>query len=181
MTWTKNKIIAVIAIVVVIVYGISFYNTAIDYDTRYNALHSDTKNIFSKINNTMDREGFTLEKYSDDIIKAFEVANKGRYGETGAKGAMLWLKEQNPNIDADLYKRLNQLIEANYAEFANIQTRKLELTRSYNKFLRQFPNNVYAFMLRFEVKDTDNIVTSTKTQKAFETNVHNIENPFKTK
>jgi hypothetical protein len=172
-------IIGVIAMLAI--KAISFYNSSIGYEEQLSAVHTDTQNVFSKATKTMTRQGFTLGKYSKDVISAINASIGGRYGEGGAKSAMLWLKEQNPTMDTTLYKQLNQVIEAGYTEFADIQTRKLEIVRAYNVHLKTFPNVVFASALGFPKRDLAKlsaIVTDKNTNQSFETGEEKMDNPF---
>jgi len=180
-----NKMITIgisLAIIAMLaIKSISFYNTSIGFEEQLNAVHTDTQNVFAKATKTMKREGFTLGKYSKDVIASINASIGGRYGKGGAKGAMLWLKEQNPKMDTTLYKQLNQVIEAGYTEFADIQTRKLEIVRAYNTYLKSFPNNIFAAVLSFPKKDLEKlsaIVTDANTQQTFQTGKEDMSNPF---
>jgi len=181
-----GKIISIVItvglVVILAIKAISFYNTSIGFEEQLSAIHTDTQNVLSKVTKTRKFQGFTVGKYSDDIVRAIDASMSGRYGETGAKGAMLWIKEQNPEIDSSIYKQLNQVIEAGYTEFTDIQTRKLDVVRAYNTYLKSFPNNAFAYVLSFPKRDLDElskIVTDKHTTKAFETGEEEIENPFK--
>ena len=181
-----KKIIIIVSLIGISVFlfikGVSFYNTSIAYEEQLSAFHTDTKNVFSKVTKTMKRKGFTLGKYSKDIISSIDASIGGRYGKDGAKSAMLWLKEHNPTMDTSLYTQLNQVIEAGYSEFADIQTRKLEIVRSYNVYLKTFPNNIFALILGFPKRDLEkmsNIVTDRNTNVSFETGEEEVTDPFK--
>lgn len=161
--------------------SISFYNTSIAFEEQLNVVHTDTQNVFSKATKTMTRKGYTLGKYSKDVIASINASIGGRYGKGGAKGAMLWLKENNPKMDTALYTQLNQVIESGYAEFADIQTRKLEIVRAYNTHLKTFPNNLFATVFSFPKRDLSklsSIVTDAKTTKTFQTGEEDMSNPF---
>jgi hypothetical protein len=178
--YIPHIVIGVIVLLVAI-KAITFYNGAISYEAQLEAVHTDTKNVFAKATKTMKRQGFTLSKYSGDVLKAIEASISGRYGEGGAKGAMLWLKEHNPTMDTKLYEQLNRVIEAGYDEFAALQTKKLDIVRSYEVYIKTFPNVIFANVMGFPKKDLKKlsaIVTDRNTNQAFETGEEDMSNPF---
>ena len=46
------------------------------------------------------------------------------------------LKEQNPQLDSSLYKKVQQLIESYRIEFKNAQTKMIDLHRQYESYLQ---------------------------------------------
>ena len=73
---------------------------------------------------------------SEDQAKIIKDAVSGRYGPDGAKATWLMLKEQNPQLDSSLYKKVQQLIESYRIEFKNSQTKMIDLHRQYESYLQ---------------------------------------------
>jgi len=97
-------------------------------------------------------------------------AMKGRYGEDGSKAVFQFLQEQNPNVNANLYQQIQQVIEAGRNSFEADQKTLLDKKRVYETGLRQFPQTIIATVLGFpklDMKQID-IITSDETEKAFQ-------------
>lgn len=157
---------------VMVIMSITKYNTFVNLEEQLDAVHTDSKNIYSKISNNMRSQAGITDKYSKDVLKAIELSIGGRYGEGGAKQGMLWLKEQNPSMDVKMYTKLSSIVDAGYAEFADIQTRKTDVARRFKSAMRVFPGNVIAGMFGFPTKNMKEItmvVTNKATTKAFTT------------
>lgn len=73
---------------------------------------------------------------TEDQSKIIKDAVSGRYGPDGAKATWLMLKEQNPQLDSALYKKVQQLIESYRIEFKNAQTKMIDLHRQYESYLQ---------------------------------------------
>ncbi|MHA1288158.1 MAG: hypothetical protein ACTSPB_12210, partial [Candidatus Thorarchaeota archaeon] len=69
--------------------------------------------------------------YRNDIKDIYRDVLKGRYGENGSQAMFQFLKEQNPQIDAGLYKAIQQAMEAGRNEFRVAQTRLVDQKRVY--------------------------------------------------
>lgn len=111
--------------------------------------------------------------YKDDLKEVYTAAIEGRYGENGSTAVMQWLQEQNPNMDAALYTRLSQKIEANRDEFSNAQRELLDQKRAYKNLLTEFWSKLWLGFAGYPKINLDDIkiVTSTHSNKAYETGV----------
>ncbi|NBS41293.1 hypothetical protein EBS80_01375 [bacterium] len=70
-------------------------------------------------------------QYGDLVIKAIDAGTKGRYGQTGASAAMLFIQEQNPDIDGSVYKQVQRTVEAAFTDLQAAQTTKQDMIASY--------------------------------------------------
>jgi hypothetical protein len=95
----------------------------------------------------------------------------GRYGNNGSRAMFNWIQEHNPNLDASIYKKIQELVESGRNSFEQDQKMLLDKKREYQNYLETFPNNLLAGALRFPRLDMSkyDIVTSERTEKAFET------------
>jgi hypothetical protein len=76
--------------------------------------------------------------YKNDFKEVTTAAIQGRYGENGSKAVFQWLQEQNPNLDARIYIKLQQLIEAGRDDFKIAQTKLIDVKRQYETALGYF-------------------------------------------
>lgn len=110
-------------------------------------------------------------KYAEDLGKITKDAIQGRYGKDGSQAVFQFLKEQNPNLDASIYRKIQQVIESGRLSFETNQKILIDKKRVYEVKMMQFPDSVVASISgfpRIDLKKFD-IVTSDRTEKAFET------------
>lgn len=109
--------------------------------------------------------------YRDDLKAVTDSAISGRYGAEGSKAVFQMLKEQNPQIDASMYVKIQQVIEAGRNEFQNSQQSVLDARRSYESQLGLFWKGFWLRMAGFPKTNMDmyNPVITAETEQAFKT------------
>lgn len=150
---------------------VSANNTAAGLDAQIKAAHTDNKNVLSQYNQKVLEAAQVPEMMRDDLIKVATAAIEGRYGAGGSKAVFQAISEQNPNVDSQVYVKIQQIIEAGRNEFQNRQTKLIDIKSTYEAALNRFPQGPLMRMLGYPKVplDTYNIVTTDRTEKAFQT------------
>jgi hypothetical protein len=80
-----------------------------------------------------------------------------------------WLREHNPTLDASVYKKVQDIIEAGRNSFEADQKMLIDKKRAYETSLETFPHNIVAGALGFPKITLDDygIVTSDHTEEVF--------------
>jgi hypothetical protein len=168
----------------VIISLITFNNSIVTLQEQIEAKHTDNKQVYSSIRIKIEQAGLVANTYSDQVVRAIETAIGSRYGDGGAKGAMLWIKEQNPEIDPATYTKLQQIIESEFTRFESNQTTLLDLGRVYKTKIRKFPGSFLASILGYSKEDMDKyltVLTTKEAQEDFDTGNMTAPNTFGTK
>jgi hypothetical protein len=168
-------------VVIAIIYLVSTYNTAARMENGVVAVHEDMKNVHASIFNTMKSQGLSIEKYGDTVIKALDAAMNGRYGADGVKGAMVWIQEQNPTIDASLYSKLQTVIESGYTRFEATQRSKIDRLRVYDNFIDTNPGGAVAKAFGYPKKVTADMrqtISTAETKEMMATKEMKTIDPF---
>lgn len=168
-------------VVILVVWVVIFNNGMVDLQEQIEAKNKDNQQIYSSINIKIEQSGLVASEYSDKVIRAIETAIGDRYGDGGAKGAMLWLKEHNPEIKPEVYTKIQQIVESEFTRFEANQTTLLEFCRIYKAKIRKFPGNMLAGVLGFSKSDIEpfmTVLTTAIAQGAFKTGTMVAPNTF---
>jgi hypothetical protein len=134
---------------------------------QYTQNQNNYDNYFKKLKEAVQ----IPEMYSDDLLELYQKAITARYGEEGSDAMFQWLREHNPTLDASVYKKVQDIIEAGRNSFEADQKMLIDKKRAYETSLETFPHSMIAPMLGFPKINLDDygIVTSDETEKVFKT------------
>ena len=126
---------AVVLVIGVVASYIGAANYGNDLETQLDAKYQNNEVILSSGYQQLQGVAGVTKMATDDQIAIFTAAIQGRYGANGSQAVFQMLKEQNPQIDHQLYRKVQQIVESTQKEFQNGQTEFLEMKRSYTRAL----------------------------------------------
>lgn len=175
----------VVALMVVIVLAslgfgyVSFSNDANRFEADIPAQYEQMKNVYDNGWKEVMETSQIPENYADDMKSVWQATLTGRYGDKGSQAMLQFIKESNPNIDASLYKQVQEKIEEFHSTFSTSQTRIISIKQSYNQYLTattggRFYNTIGHYPhikvgIPYGSTDDFAILTSDKTTQDFST------------
>ncbi len=124
---------------------------------------SEFDNMYKKISQVAQVSSKQMEALKDLIVGYADARKTG-----GNNQLMTWIHESVPNADTSTFNNLQNIITASRDGWTFRQKELNDLSREHEKMLNTFPDNVILAMLgRKSIPIT--IVTSGRTEKAFET------------
>lgn len=181
------KWIAPLAIVGVLIAGlvgllgmfISYSNQEVDLSTQFSAQQKANAVIYDKVWKTLQQKAGVADQAADKFKEIYANIMDARY-DGKDQVLMNWIQEQNPSFDMSLYKDLSMSIEAQRAEFANVQQKLIDIKREHDRLRLRIPSSI--FLMIKGVKELQmQLVTSSRTEKAFETGVDDDVSLFEKK
>jgi gas vesicle protein len=133
------------------------------------AKYADNENVYANGTQKVIEIAQVPEMYRDDLSKVTRDAIGGRYGEGGSKAVFQMLREQNPTLDASMYTRIQQVIEAFRNEFKNSQTALLDQCRNYETLRGNVWSGFWMARAGYPKRDIDKMCTIVSTVKAAQT------------
>lgn len=173
-----GKVFAVLALLVGCAIAIlsvpllGFYNRETTLRTSYEAKVSANKADFDNTWKTISQVAQVPAKYREDFQGVYEAYMSARTAGNDGSGALLnFLTEAVPQYDAkELYAKVQTTVEAKRDSWTTRQKELVDIKREHDLLLTTFPGVFYNLFLRREKLELV-LVTSTRTEKSFETGV----------
>lgn len=148
-------------------YLIGTYNTQVTLQTTYNAKVKANEADFDNMKKKITQVAQVSEMQMNKLKELFSSYGDSRTNKNGT-AVMNWIKESIPNVDTKTFQNLQNIIVGSRDSFTSRQKELVDVSREYNQNLALFPRNLVLGMFGFKAIDPK-IVTSTATEKAFET------------
>jgi len=156
--------------------GISTYNRAQELQNLISAKQKDNTSEYDNMWKKISQVSQVTEKDRSTLMDIFVKHADARTGDGGTP-VMNWIKESVPNVSSELFVQLNNTITSSRDKWTMRQKELLDFKREHDNLRTQFPSNVVCGIFGIqEVKVV--IVTSSKTEKSFETGKDDDVNMF---
>ena len=172
-----TSITLLLGLAAIVLVAIGSYITNYNYGNRAEkeivATWEDNENILGQYSLKVVEVAQVSTMYKDDVKEIFTATLAGRYGENGSQAMFQWLKEQNPEIDSAIYKKIQQIMEAGRNEFSVAQTRLVDQKRAYETNLGYLWKGMWLGFAGYPmiVLADYKIITSEHASEAFETGI----------
>lgn len=150
---------------------VHYANLANSTEQRLKATQEDNQNILAQFGNKVAETVQVPEMYRDDLLKVTSAAIEGRYGNNGSKAIFHAVKEDNPKLDGQLYRQVQQIIESGRNDFQSGQTKLIDEKRQYETFLHNVWGGMWMRLAGYPKINLDSIqiVTTDRAADAFST------------
>jgi hypothetical protein len=162
----------------ILFYGVGIRNQAVELETQFSAQIEANKSTYDKMWKIIQQKAGISQQYASDFKSNFAAIMEGRYGNPANRGQslMLWIQEKNPEFSIELYKDLSRSVESLRIEFDISQKKMIDIKRVHDNLRLKFPSSLAMFgHNELQLK----LVTSDRTERAFETGKDNDVDLFK--
>ena len=152
---------------------VSAYNTGNRLETDIKYEWENNKNVLSAYQKKIVEMAQVPDMQKDHLRELTEAAIGGRYGEEGARAAVLFIKENNPTMDMVLYRQIQTEMVAGRNSFQAAQTKLLDKKRIYETKLGTLFTGTLMRLAGFPrvPLETYKIVVNETTAREFESGV----------
>jgi len=171
-----GALIGIVSVGFLVVAIVGSYISAANQGNRLevaiSAKYQDNENVYASGTQKVIEIAQVPAMYVEDVTKVTQAAIGGRYGADGSKAVFQMLREQNPQLDASMYKKIQQVIESFRDEFKNSQTVLLDQCRNYETLRGNVWSGFWLSVAGYPKKDITKmctIVTTDKARQTFET------------
>jgi len=173
--------LAVVGIGIVTLFGtyISVNNTCLAKEATLAATKDQSKSVYDNFWKKVKEVAQVPAEYNKGMAETYSKIMDARY--KNSKGVMMnWIKEANPNFDASLYVKIQQVIESGRNDFQASQKLMIDQSRDYKTYVGQIPTNIFASLAGYPKVNWEDYapVTSDETDNAFKTRKADAVNVF---
>ncbi len=163
-------IIGIIVLLLVVVIGmyISYNNKEAVLRNQITAQIKVNTAVYDEVWKVISQQAGVSSEYKESFKEVYIGIMDARYSK-GDGSLMKWITESNPQFDSGLFKQLMTSIESLRAKFTNNQKTLTDLKLQHDNLLDVFPGSFFLVTIGGKEKIDIPIVTSTRTENAFET------------
>lgn len=178
----KKALIGIVPVVVLaVIYGfmsVHYKNTEVGLRNQGKAQQKSNEAVYDNTWKILQQIAGVADEYKNGFKEIYPALMEGRYGNARGGALLSFVTESNPQFDMKLYEKLANSIEAQRTVFTREQQKLIDIKREHDDLLAMFPSSWF-------VGDRDpleiQIVTSSKTEKVFETGKEDDVDLFKKK
>jgi len=156
-----------IGLIVIVTY-ISTNNNEVRLRNQAAAQEQANEAIYDNVWKTISQQAQISQEYRDSFAKIWKDIISARYENARGGALMSFIKEHNPELSIELYKKLMVTVESERKEFLNNQKKLIDIKREHDNIRTTFPSSLIVGN-RPELDIT--IVTSTKAKEVFENRI----------
>jgi hypothetical protein len=123
-------------ITIVGIFGyVGWSNDARKFESDIPAQYNQMKNVYDNGWKQVMEDNQIPKNYAAQVKDVVQGTMTGRYGTEGSKALFQMIREQNPQLDPSLYKKVQESIERFHAGFQASQTQIIALKQAYQIYI----------------------------------------------
>jgi hypothetical protein len=166
--------VSLVVVALFVIFGavsyMNYNNDEITIRKQVEAQQEKLHVVFDATWKIIQQKAEVADQYKDAFAKIYPALMAGRYGNQRGGALLSFITESNPNFDVTLYKDLSNAIEGQRTNFANEQSRLVDMKREHDTLCEVFPGSLF-LKSRDDIKI--DIVTSAKTEDTFKSGQDN--------
>lgn len=119
----------------VVAMYIKYHNLGVTFEKRLEGTWQENKVVLNTYTTKVQEVAQVPGMMRDDLGKVIEQTFQGRYGSDGSKAVFQFIQEQNMNLDPQLYRQIQQVMEAGRNDFQTSQKVLIDVKMNYQAAL----------------------------------------------
>ena len=155
-----------------------------NFENQIVASNQNLQNVHSSVNKILTSSGITVKNFGETKIKAIQ-ASIAKYADK-PQLMMMWIKENDQQIDSKLWENFQKQIEVQYTKFEMAQTNKISKVQEYRNFLdNTVRGNVAQLVWSYPRAETlaimNQVIITEDSKETFETGIDKPINVLESK
>lgn len=162
-------VVVAITVFVAMMY-IKYHNMGVNFEKRLDGTWQENKVVLNTYTTKVQEVAQVPTMMKDDLSQIIEQTFQGRYGENGSQAVFQFIQEQNLNLDPQLYRQIQQVMEAGRNDFQTSQKVLIDVKMNYQAALDYFWSGLWLGFAGYPKLDLSkyNIVTLSEVEAKFE-------------
>lgn len=160
----------VLAAITLFVTYVKYSNLGVQYESKLNAVWEENQVVLNTYTAKVQETAQVPDMFKNDLREIVEATFQGRYGEDGSKAVFQFIQEQNMQLDPQLYRQIQQVIESGRNDFQTSQKTLIDVKRAYEQQLGFFWSGMWLNIAGYPKMDLSKfkIVVLSEVAKKFE-------------
>jgi hypothetical protein len=170
--------LAGVCVLIYVIMWFSYTRADVQLKNKAEAQQKVCEGHFDKMWKIIKQHAKVTDHYKDSFKEIYPALMEGRYGNARGGALMSWIKEDNPNLDAKVWIKMMNAIEAQRTSFFRDQEQLLDIKREHDNLRLQPPSKWFVGDSK-EIEVV--IITSAKTKEAYSSGEENDISLFEKK
>lgn len=144
----------------------SVYRGCIRHENGIIAADNHLAAVISSKDNILAGQSEVVLKYKDMLLEAIDKTTKGTFGEDGSEAVMQWIKTNYPNMDSDVFKKIQQAVETWFTNIQMANDDEIARVNVYRNYYQDPANVAFTWALGFPKIDMKKYGTPIVTKNA---------------
>ena len=149
---------------------IKYHNMGVNFEKRLDGTWQENKVVLNTYTTKVQEVAQVPTMMKDDLSQIIEQTFQGRYGQDGSKAVFQFIQEQNLNLDPQLYRQIQQVMESGRNDFQVSQKVLIDVKMNYQASLDYFWSGLWLGFAGYPKVDLEKykIVTLSEVEEKFE-------------
>lgn len=134
---------------------VKYHNLGVNYEQRLEATWQENKVVLNSYTTKVQEVAQVPDMFKSDLLEVVQATFEGRYGEDGSKAVFQFIQEQNLQLDPQLYRQIQQVMESGRNDFTTSQKQLIDVKRSYETQLKMFWSGMWLGFAGYPSVDLD--------------------------
>lgn len=162
-------VILLMVMFVAIMY-VKYHNMGVNFEKRLDGTWQENKVVLNTYTTKVQEVAQVPTMMRDDLSQIIEQTFQGRYGENGSQAVFQFIQEQNLNLDPQLYRQIQQVMESGRNDFQTSQKVLVDVKMNYQAALDYFWSGFWLGVAGYPKLDLSKytIITLSEVEAKFE-------------
>jgi hypothetical protein len=109
----------------------TYANKGVTSETRLKSVYEENQVVLNTYTTKVQEIAQVPEMYKNDLKEVIAATFNGRYGDTGSKAVVSFMRESNMPLDPGMYTQIQRVMESGRNDFDTAQKKLIDVRNTY--------------------------------------------------